>query len=360
MGHGSDTSQVSRRWGVILAGGDGVRLRPLTRLACGDSRPKQFCPLLGGRTLLARTQSRTSGIIEPEQTVFALTRTHEQYYSRTLDSVPSARKVEQPANRGTLPAILWSILRIVRADEEAIVAVLPSDHYIANEEEFASALDSAFAFGQAHRDRIVLLGAAAARPETEYGWIERGGAMENGFSSVKRFWEKPSHDTAQRLLEQNCLWNTFVMVGAAAAFLAMVRRAVPDLVTAFDEILSSAVGPEERRMREFYRSLAPADFSRDVLAASTETLVVSDCGPIGWNDLGDPGRFVAALREEGMAIPEGLTVFCNECRGRQSTAQSAVVAGNAMAPPFPAIQELRHDSRKRYCRTDHPRRASRP
>ncbi len=340
MGPGLEASPMNRHWGVILAGGDGVRLQPLTRIACGDSRPKQFCPLLGGRTLLARTQSRISGIVEPEQTVFALTRAHEQYYSRTLDRVPSARKVEQPANRGTLPAILWSILRIVRADEAAVVAVLPSDHYIANEVEFASALESAFAFGQAHRDRIVLLGAAAARPETEYGWIERGSAMENGFSSVKRFWEKPSRDTAQRLLEENCLWNTFVMVGAAAAFLAMVRRAVPDLVTAFDEILSGAVGPEEMRMREFYKGLAPSDFSRDVLATSTETLVVSDCGPIGWNDLGDPGRFVAALREEGTAIPEGLTVFCDECRGRQSTAQRALIAGNAVAPPYPIIQEV--------------------
>lgn len=340
MRYASRISQVNRRWGVILAGGDGVRLQPLTRIACGDSRPKQFCPLLGGRTLLARTQNRIAGIIEPEQTVFALTRTHEQYYSRALETIPSTRKVEQPANRGTLPAILWSLLRVVRADEEALVAFLPSDHYIANEPAFVSALSSAFAFVQTHRDRVVLLGASADRPEREYGWIEPGGAMTHGFFRVKHFWEKPSHETAQHLLERNCLWNTFVMVGSASAFLSMARRAVPNIVAAFEEILSGAGIPEEQRMREFYRNLAPADFSRDVLSASTEALVVSDCGEIGWNDLGDPGRFVAALRQDGMAIPEGLTVFCNECRGRQSTAHGALIAEKAMAPAQPILQEI--------------------
>lgn len=340
MGQGSSTTPVNHRWGVILAGGDGVRLRPLTRIACGDGRPKQFCPLLGGKTLLAWTQSRIAGIIAPEKTVFALTRTHEPYYARTLATVPSGRKIEQPANRGTLPAILWSLLRVVQADQEALIAFLPSDHYIASEREFATALDSAFVFAEAHREKVVLLGAAANRPETEYGWIEPGGAMTNRFSSVQRFWEKPAPDTAHRLLAQHCLWNTFVMVGSARAFLAMVRRAVPNLVAAFEEILFGPGPLEHPRMQELYQSLAPADFSRDVLSASTEALVVSDCGQIGWNDLGDPGRFVAALREEGMAVPEGLTVFCNECHGRQAATPGAHTAGNAIVPPQPIVQGL--------------------
>ena len=96
------------RWAVILAGGDGIRLRPLTQLACGDNRPKQFCPLLGGQTLLAQTQRRISGTIPSDRVLFALTKKHEPFYAKALGKVPAARKIVQPANRGTLPAILWS------------------------------------------------------------------------------------------------------------------------------------------------------------------------------------------------------------------------------------------------------------
>src|SRR5258708_1446252 len=98
------------RWGVILAGGEGVRLRLLTRMVCGDDRPKQFCPLLGGMTLLARTRQRIARCVSPDQTVFVLLRAHERFYGEELKNVPSTHMVVQPSNRGTLPAILCSLI----------------------------------------------------------------------------------------------------------------------------------------------------------------------------------------------------------------------------------------------------------
>ena len=76
------------RWGVILAGGDGTRLQPLTRLACGDNRPKQFCPLLGGKTLLAQTRKRVAKTIDPDRVLFVLTKKHERFYKESLECVP--------------------------------------------------------------------------------------------------------------------------------------------------------------------------------------------------------------------------------------------------------------------------------
>src|SRR6266852_5819652 len=105
------------RWGVILAGGEGVRLRSLTRLVSHDGRPKQFCPLLGDKTLLAQTRTRIARSVSPRQSVFVVLRSHKPFYAQELRRIPSSRMVVQPSNRGTLPAILCSLLRILRLDE---------------------------------------------------------------------------------------------------------------------------------------------------------------------------------------------------------------------------------------------------
>ena len=345
----SRPSLNDHRWGVILAGGDGVRLRPLTRLACGDNRPKQFCPLLGGRTLLAQTQSRISKTVAPDRILFALTKKHEPFYSRALDEVPPVRKVVQPCNRGTLPAILWALLRVLRLDRQALVAFLPSDHHFSNESKFTSALDSAFDQTKANREFIILLGAAANRPETEYGWIEPHYAEANGYGDslarVKRFWEKPSKDVAQQLFAQGCLWNTFVMVGAADAFLTMVRRASPAICRAFEEELFSADAGEEERLGQVYADLCPSDFSKEVLSVSSDALAVASCGEIGWSDLGDPQRFIAALHEEGVEIPCSLSALCKKCSPRvesmitPSSVDTAQLLGDAVTLSNPQIQE---------------------
>jgi mannose-1-phosphate guanylyltransferase len=92
------------RWGVILAGGDGVRLRSLTRAVSGDERPKQYCPLLGGKTLLSRTRQRVARSVSDERTLFVLLNSHERFYEKKLGNVPQARMAVQPSNRGTRAA----------------------------------------------------------------------------------------------------------------------------------------------------------------------------------------------------------------------------------------------------------------
>lgn len=309
------------RWGVILAGGDGTRLQPLTRLACGDNRPKQFCPLLGGKTLLGHTRQRIAKTIDPDRVLFVLTKKHELFFKEALECIPGIQKIVQPHNQGTLPAILWSLLHVFQADENAQVAFFPSDHYFGNEAAFLSTIERAFDFAEKRADSVILLGAGAERPETEYGWIEPAYTTEseftNDFAPVRRFWEKPPLETARELLAQGCLWNTFVMIGSAAAFLEMIRRAAPALFETFETaLLSSEMEVGERKMRVLYDSLnrdAPTDFSRQVLALSTERLLVANCGEVGWSDLGEPRRFIAALTENGDENPWGVTGICNKC-----------------------------------------------
>ncbi|MDQ2947906.1 MAG: sugar phosphate nucleotidyltransferase [Acidobacteriota bacterium] len=311
-------SNEDHRWGVILAGGDGVRLRSVTRLVSGDDRPKQFSPLLGGKTLLAQTRLRTAGSIHRDQTLFVLTRAHEPFYASELETVPASRMVVQPTNRGTLPAILWSLLRIIRLDHKALVVFLPSDHYYSEEEKFMAAIASAFNLAEVDAESVILLGAMAKRPEIEYGWIEADSTIASPFGErlmrVKRFWEKPSYKIAQGLLEQGCLWNTFVMVGSAHAFVDMIRNVFPALYSAFEPILSTTDPEiEARLMRRVYARIPAADFSKQVLSISTDRLAVASFGDIGWSDLGDPRRLITTLFESGIENPWVASGSCNSC-----------------------------------------------
>ena len=286
------------RWGVILAGGDGTRLRALTRFVWGDDRPKQFCPLLGRRTLLAQTRLRTAACVLPSRTVFALRRAHEPFYSTELKEVPPTQMVVQPSNRGTLPAILWTLLHVIQRDPHASVAFFPSDHSYSNEEKFVEGVESAFDLTEINSRSVILLGATPTQPEVEYGWIEPGAAVASRFGQhlmpVKRFWEKPSYHDAEGLWARGCLWNTFVMVGRASAFVEMIQRAVPNMYRAFERTLTLP-NPEmeAEMMQSAYEKLPIADFPSEVLSVSAEMLAVARLGDVGWSDLGDPRRLMA-------------------------------------------------------------------
>jgi mannose-1-phosphate guanylyltransferase len=293
------------RWGVILAGGEGTRLRPLTQLICGDDRPKQFCPLFGGATLLDLTRRRAARSIRDDQILVVLTSAHEQFYIHDLAHVPVSRQVVQPSNRGTAPALLYSLLRVHRMDPTATVACLPSDHYYSDDGKFSEALDTAFDFAESNSPSVVLLGARPARPEVEYGWIEPGAPWPGYYpqlSHVKTFWEKPCLDLARILMGRACLWNTFVMVGRVTAFLEVLTAAVPQLWQAFHPIMSSGE-QDPRAVQVLYDRLSSIDFSTCVLAEAAGWFTVLPLGEVEWGDLGNPKRAVATLCRSGVDMP---------------------------------------------------------
>src|SRR5579863_4260732 len=301
----------NHRWGVILAGGDGVRLRPLTRFISGDDRPKQFCRLFGAKTLLGQTRSRIGSSISRDRTLVILTGSHERFYAGELGDAAVDRMVVQPENRGTLPAILCALLRVLQLDEDATVAFFPSDHHYADEKKLMAGIESAFAIAHTDPDAAILFGASARHAEVAYGWIEPDAASGDGLGDrgnplprVRRFWEKPSEPEAQNLLKRGCLWNTFVMVGRARAFLAMIQTAAPGLYDVFASLPSQVhSGMTAEALAPVYSGIAAADFSKQVLAAQPDKLTVLSLGDVGWSDLGDPQRVVSALSQHGAESP---------------------------------------------------------
>jgi len=293
------------RWGIVLAGGDGVRLRELTQNVWGDYRPKQFCPLLGNRTLLEETRHRAERSVSSEQILYAVTRAHECYYLPSLADRPSQRIV-QPSNKGTAPAILSALMHIAATDPNAIVVILPCDHYYSPESAFTAALELAFEIGTQQSRSVLLLGAEPKSPEVEYGWIELGETISghSGLFRVGGFREKPPLPLAESLFRAGSLWNTFVMVGYVRTFLEMAWATVPSLLQLLEsrEVTSSPSG-EIRIPDAVYNTIAPTDFSRQVLCAATERLLALRLGNIEWSDLGDPYRVLVTLLEKNGDLP---------------------------------------------------------
>ena len=299
-------------WAVILAGGDGTRLRALTQLISGEDRPKQYCPLYGGKTLLAQTRSRVDRAIHPERTVFVVVKSHEKFYRHQLADVEPSRLVVQPANKGTTAAVICSLLRITSLagdPGDPVIAFFPTDHYYSNEARFIASVHRAVRVAQQHSDTVVVLGAEPEHAEVEYGWIEPStrfnSRFTNGLRRVNRFWEKPPHPTAQALLARGCLWNTFVMIGRASIFLEMLNKtAAPGVLQAFTAARRDAGDATNWTAQDkLWATLTAGDFSRQVLSVSTQNLAVLRVGDVGWSDLGTPERVRSAMARSGLRSP---------------------------------------------------------
>jgi mannose-1-phosphate guanylyltransferase len=309
-GNGARDAQVQPAWrqrsAIILAGGDGTRLRELTRQIAGDDRPKQFCRLLGEATLLDETRHRVALAVPRSRTFLSVTSTHARFYASLLADVPARQVVEQPENRGTAPAILYALLRVAAAAPHDAVAILPSDHFVSDDRSFMEHVSAGFDLVTTRPDVVTLLGISPDRAETEYGWIEPappiGGPRGRRFLGVRRFWEKPPPPLARTLLDTGCLWNSFVMVGRGATLLGLIERSLPELCETF-RALRRWIGTsmEEAVADAIYRGLPPTDFSRSVLGASAQDLAVLPVRGVAWSDLGRPERVLAVSRPSAIS-----------------------------------------------------------
>jgi mannose-1-phosphate guanylyltransferase len=290
-------------WAVILAGGDGTRLKSLTRHIVGDERPKQFCSVLGGATLLEETQRRAALELAPKRTLYVVNHAHETFYRPVLTDTAKENLVIQPSNRGTAPAILYSLLRIAAKDPDATVAFFPSDHYISDDARFMAQIRAAMATATKRRDLIVLLGLDPESPEVEYGWIEPSQPIRGQAKvfAVRRFWEKPNRMLAQVLQLRGCLWNSFVMVASVQALLDVIESAIPELYRSF-AALTPLFGStaEAKAISLLYARLQEVNFSHQVLALKPERLAVLKVTGVRWNDLGEPKRVMASLDMAGV------------------------------------------------------------
>jgi mannose-1-phosphate guanylyltransferase len=284
-------------WTLVLAGGEGVRLRKLTRALHGEELPKQFAMIQGRQSLLQATVARAQRWSTPERTVVVVASEREALARAQLrGEMTAVDVVAQPLNKGTGPGLMLPLARIMARDPDARVVVLPSDHYVRDEAPFERSIRRALAASEA---QLALVGAVADHAETQYGWIVTGGEDPRHSSrAVQRFCEKPDAMLAERLLTIGALWNTFIMAGSARRFWSLGIEHMPAALALFEKYRRSIGGVDEARVLDAsYRNMPEFDFSRDVLQKATglRAVPLEECG---WSDWGTPERVLASLRSD--------------------------------------------------------------
>lgn len=279
-------------WALVLAAGEGNRLRSLTARADGTHVPKQFCSVCSDRSLLAETLERAGRVVPRERVLVVVAEQHRALWEAELAALPAGNVVVQPRNRGTASGLLLGALSVLPRDPAATLLVLPSDHAFENERGLRVALRRAQRAAGEHPGELVLLGMEPDEPDTGYGWIVPGRDEQGLTTSVAAFVEKPEAERASRLLAQGALWSSFIMAGRLAALLALYERRQPRILRAFS---AAAADGSPRRWQRLYESLPDCDFSRDVLQAGTASLRLLRVPPLGWSDLGTPERMLRCI-----------------------------------------------------------------
>ena len=294
---------------LILAGGEGKRLRPFVHLLRGDLLPKQYVNFIGRRSMLEHTLDRAERLV-PRQRVFTVVnRNHLIFPEVTRQVAPRHRGtvIVQPENKETAPGILFSLVHIAKRYPDSIVTLLPSDHFVLEEDQLLTYLSTAYHAVKRDPSRIVLLGIEPDGNESDYGYIVPGSKMKRGGNAVfqiSSFIEKPDYRTAQDLAHSGALWNTMMMVFKTTTLMSLIKEISPLFFGVFQTI-SDAIETvdEEAVIEQIYQELPPLNFSHDIMeplarshSANLLTLPVQN---VLWSDWGSESRIMEILRQTG-------------------------------------------------------------
>lgn len=281
-------------YAILMAGGVGSRFWPVST----QNFPKQFHDMLGtGDTLIQKTFNRLAKLI-PEENIFILT--NERYNDLVFEQLPSVTKrqvVLEPAMRNTAPCILYASLKIQKENENAVMIVAPSDHWIEDEDAFSNNVQTAFDYCESN-DALMTLGITPTFPNTGYGYIEYNKSSEEDIKPVNQFREKPDYETAKSFLAQgNFLWNAGIFMWSAKSVVAAFQRNQPELYQLFESgynVYNTEF--EDDFIKDNYPKAENISVDYALMEKSNNVYVIP--ATFDWNDLGTWGSLYDKLDKD--------------------------------------------------------------
>lgn len=279
-------NSLEHTYAVIMAGGGGTRLWPLSR----RNRPKQIIPLVEERSLFQATFQRLKSLFPPERILVVTVEEQAEILQAQVPYIPNENFLLEPAPRGTASAIGLAAVALQKRHPQATMAVLPADHYIRNQERFLLLLHTAIAV--AEKGYLVTLGITPTYPATVYGYIQSGDLLRESFNSpvhhVVRFIEKPNEEQARLLLKAgNFSWNSGMFFWKVDDLLAEILRQMPDLYAVLTQV-GAAWGTE--RQDSTLKALWPSLRSETIdygIMEHAERVAVLPADDLEWNDIGN-------------------------------------------------------------------------
>jgi mannose-1-phosphate guanylyltransferase len=281
---------------LVLAGGAGRRLEAMTQRLFGASVPKQYCRFGSDRSLIEQTIERIAPIVPNRRVSVVVDRSQIERANAQLCGYAGLQMVPQPCDRGTAAGVLLPLLSVLQRAPDATIVLLASDHGVARPELLRATIVAASIIVRKRPECIVLIGAEAEAPNTDYGWIVRPQRPQAGSvpDRVARFVEKPDSEEAEYLFAtRRGLWNTMLLVARGMSLLRLFERLLPELTKSLARLV--AHGGAAIALKD-YSALAEASFSRDVLERAHSLSVLSLPLATGWTNLGTEARVAAWMK----------------------------------------------------------------
>jgi mannose-1-phosphate guanylyltransferase len=276
---------MEHTYAVIMAGGGGTRLWPLSR----KDKPKQLLPLIDQETLFQSTVQRLENLFPPERILVVTMEDQAREMHQQVPSLPKENYIIEPAPRGTASVAGLAATILQKRDPEATVAILPSDHFIRNRDLFHYLLRAAFEV--AENGYLVTLGITPTHPSTAYGYIQQGQPLSGGYKypayEVKSFVEKPDEEISQKLLRSGAhSWNSGMFIWRTNVILEEIKRQIPALSAALADIDSAwDTAKQAQTLKDRWNDLKVETIDYAIMEKA-ERAAVLPAGGLGWSDVG--------------------------------------------------------------------------
>lgn len=294
---------AGRRWSIILAGGDGVRMQPVVKRWLGRTIPNHYSRMLGPKSLFQHTLDRMMCLTPPARMLVVVGRGHEEAWAQIGRRNPGMVLV-QPRNAGTAAGLFLPLTYIRARDPKGSVVIAPANHFVYPEDRLPGELLYAVRAAEQMPAKVVVLAARPDEPDSEHGWIKPDQELVRlglrSIRAVNTFLHRPEPQLARLAFASGALWQTGLMTAQVETLWNLGRKVLPDMMMLFERLGEAIDTPKEPQvLRDIYERMPVRSLWRDLLVPVPAAAAVLEMQGIWWSEWSDPERIMKTLTRMG-------------------------------------------------------------